>query len=233
MREKRDYEGNEVVASNGAYSKGLHKLEDLADKSVAISQLGSSFHYQLGQIARAKRFDLAGILLKPLHSPDAMASAVAAGQVDAAILPAQYARELLAASQAKLIGWYSELDEQQLGALFASAKTLATRRATVEKFVRAYRRGAADYAAALLRHERYGKRVSDAKSREATTIIARYVYPGQSSGIATVEASAYFMDPQARLDFADIARQVEWYQAQGLVDKSVDARNVVDLTYIK
>jgi len=233
VREKRDYEGNEVVTSNGAYSKGLHKLEDLADKSVAISQLGSSFHYQLGQIARAKRFDLAGILLKPLHSPDAMASAVAAGQVDAAILPAQYARELLAASQAKLIGWYSELDEQQLGALFASAKVLATRRATVEKFVRAYRRGAADYAAALLRHERYGKRVSDAKSREAATIIARYVYPGQSSGIATVEASAYFMDPQARLDFADIARQVEWYQAQGLVDKSVDARNVVDLTYIK
>jgi len=205
VREKHDYEGNEVVASNGAYSKGLHKLEDLADKSVAISQLGSAFHYQLGQIARAKRFDLAGILLKPLQSPDAMASAVAAGQVDAAILPAQSARELLAASQAKLIGWYSELDEQQLGALFASAKVLATRRATVEKFVRAYRRGAADYAAALLRHERYGKRVSDAKSREAATIIARYVYPGQSSGVATVEAGAYFMDPQARLDFADIA----------------------------
>ena len=36
VREKRDYEGNEVIASNAAYSKGLRKLEDLADKSVAI-----------------------------------------------------------------------------------------------------------------------------------------------------------------------------------------------------
>ena len=189
-------------------------------------------HYQLGQIARAKRFDLASITLKPLQSLDAMARAVATGQVDATILPAQYARELLTAGQDKLIGWYSELDEQQLGVLFAAAKMLKTRRAAVEKFVRAYRRGAGEYSAALLRHERYGNRVSDAKSQAAAAIIARYVYPGQSGGVAAVEAGAYFMDPQARLDFADIARQVEWYKSQGLVEQSADARNVVDLSFI-
>jgi len=61
----------------------------------------------------------------------------------------------------------------------------------------------------------------------------RYIACDQSSGVATIEAGAYFMDPQARLDFADIARQVEWYKSQGLVDSSVDARNVADLTYIK
>ncbi|MSO67431.1 MAG: hypothetical protein EXR03_06470 [Pseudolabrys sp.] len=38
---------------------------------------------------------------------------------------------------------------------------------------------------------------------------------------------------QARLDAADIARQVEWYKAQGLVDQSVDARAVVDLSFNK
>lgn len=232
VREKRDTEGNEVVASNAAYAKGLRKFEDLADRSAAISQIGSQFHYQLGQIARVKRFDLASITLKPLQSLDAMARAVATAEVDATILPAPYARELLTAGQAKLIGWTSELDEQQLGALFASAKTIESRRATVEKFVRAYRRGAADYASALLRRDRYSKRVSDAKSREVATIIARYVYPGQSSAAAVVEAGAYFMDRQALLDAGDIARQVEWYKAQGLIDQSVDARDVVDLSFL-
>lgn len=234
-REKQDYEGNDIIASNDAYAKGLHALGDLGDKSVALTQLASSFHYQLGQIARAKHIDLASMTLKPMQSFDVVASAVAKGDVDAAILPAQYARELMTASQAKLIGWYSEIDEQQLGALFASAKAIKSRHAVVEKFVRAYRRGAADFATAFLRHDRYGKHISDAKSQAAAAMIARYVYPGHpvSSTAATVEAGVYFIDPQARLDPADIARQVDWYKSQGLVNQDVDARSFIDLSFAK
>ena len=235
VREKRGTEGNELIASNAAYAKGLHKPEDLANRSAAISQIGSTFHYQFAQIARLKGFDLATVTLKSLQSLDAMVRAVASGEVDAAILPVQYARELLTANQAKLIVWTSELDEQQLGALFASAKTIETRRVTVEKFVRAYRRGAADYATSLLRHDRYAKRITDAKSQAAAVAIARYVYPGHPAekAAATVEAGAYYMDPLARLDAADIERQVEWYKSQGLVDQSVDADAVVDLSFTR
>ena len=235
VREKRDYEGNELIASNAAYARGLQKPEDLANKSLAIGQPGSSSHYQAGQIARIKRFDLSTVTLKPQQSLDAMARAVATAAVDATILPAQYARELLTANQAKLIAWYSELDEQQLGALFASAKTIATRRATVEKFMRAYRRGAADYAMAFLRRDKYAKRISDAKSQSAAAAIARYVYPSQpvNKASATVEAGAYFMDSQARLDAADIARQVEWYKSQKLIDGGIDPRDVIDMSFTR
>ena len=163
-----------------------------------------------------------------------MARAVGTNKVDAAILPAPYARELLLADQAKLVGWYSEIGEQQLGALFVNAKVIASKRAIVEKFVRAYRRGAADYAP-MVRYERGGKRVANVQTREIATIIARYVYPGRPLGEAatTVEAGGFSMDPQARLDLADIARQIEWYKAQGLIDKSVDAANVVDTSFPK
>jgi NitT/TauT family transport system substrate-binding protein len=234
VREKRGYEGNAIVVSNDAYGRGLRKPEYLAKASAAVGQPGSSLNYQLAQIARLKRFDPASITLKPQGSLDAIAGEVAMGTVDAAILPGPYARELLVANKAKLVGWYSELDEQQLGALFVSAKTIETRRALVEKFMRAYRRGAADYATALMRHDSSGKRVSNAKSLEVSTTIARYVYPGRSKDIAAVrvEAGAYFMDPQARLDAADVARQVEWYQSQGVVEPSVNPRSVVDLSFV-
>jgi NitT/TauT family transport system substrate-binding protein len=100
--------------------------------------------------------------------------------------------------------------------------------------VSAYRRGAADYAAALLRKDIHLKRTSDLKSKEAATTIARYVYPDRGdSAAATVEASAGFIEPQARLDLADIERQVAWYKAQGLVDKSVNARDLVDPSFVK
>src|SRR5690606_5741585 len=171
---------------------------------------------------------------RPLQSYDAIIDAVATNRADAAILPAPHARELLLTGRAHLLGWYSELDAQQLGALFASAKVLQGRRAMAEQFLRAYRRGAADYVAALLRHDSSGKRRSDAISQKAAAQIAHYVHPGETGDRPqrAVEGAAYAMDPQARLDFADLARQVDWYKAQGLISKQADARNMVDLTFV-
>ncbi|HEX3338234.1 MAG TPA: ABC transporter substrate-binding protein [Pseudolabrys sp.] len=234
VREKRYYEGTEIVASNIGFNKGLHKFEDIANRTIAISALGPVPRYQLEQIARIKRVDVTRITIKPMQTLDAVARAVGTNQVDAAIMPAPHARELLAANQAKLVGWYSELDEQQFGALFVSTKMIGTRRGVVEKFIRAYRRGTADYAEALLRKDRNSKRTSDTRSHEAATTIARYVYPDRGDGgAAAVEAAAYFIEPQAGLDVEDIERQIAWYKAQGLIDKSVNAREVVDPSFIK
>ena len=225
VREKRGFEGTEVVASNFGYNKGLHKFEDLANRSIAISALGSVSHYQLEQIARVKHIDFNRMTVKPMKTFDAIARAVGTNEVDAAIMPASFARELLAANQAKLVGWYSELDEQQFGALFVSAKMINTRRDAIEKFMRAYRRGVDDYAAALLRKDRNSKRTSDTRSHETATTIARYVYPDRGEGgAAAVEASAYFIEPQARLDVADIERQIAWYKVRDLIDKGFNAR---------
>lgn len=233
VREKHDFDGNEIVASNAGYAKGVRKAEDIGGKSFAVPDLGAVAHFQLGQIARAKHFDLNSVTLKPARNYDGVAQALVSGDVDAAILPAQYARELLTASQGKLVGWVSEIDESQHGALFASAVTLTTRRPMVEKFLRAYQRGAAEYTATLMRLDKYSKRVDDAKSKAAAASIARYVYPGKTDAATMVHAGAYYMDPQARLDAADLARQVEWYKAQGLIDSTVAARDVVDSSFIK
>lgn len=234
-REKRDFEGSQIVVSIAASEVGLRKIENLAGKTIAVSQIDSPSHYQLAQIARIKGFDLGAVRIRPMQSVDAMARAVSRGEVEATILPTMYARELMVSNQARLVGWYSEVDEQQLGALFASAAVLQSKRETVAKFVRAYRRGAADYAEALLRYDRFRKRVSDVKSQAAAMTIARYAFPGKqaASSAPTVEAGAYYIDPKVKLDVADIERQIQWYKSQGLVEASVDARNVVDLSFVQ
>ena len=232
VRERHSHEGNVVVAANGAQRAGLHAFQDLANKSVAITAFGSVYHYQLGQIARLKKFKLSSITVKPLHTLDAVAAAVAEGRVDAAILPSRYGRSVLASGQAQIVGWYSELDEQQLGALFASAKTLANRSEVVARFLRAYRRGAADYSPVMSHYGLGGKLVSNAQSRKAAAEIARYVFPGKlrAAVITAVEEGAYYMDPQARLDTADLARQFNWFKTQGLVKPDADLRKAVDLS---
>ena len=94
VREKRGYEGTEILASNIGFNKGVRKFEDLAGRSVAISALGSVSHYQLDQLARIKRIDISRITIKPLKTFAAITRAVGANEVDAAILPAPYAHEL-------------------------------------------------------------------------------------------------------------------------------------------
>jgi len=149
------------------------------------------------------------------------------------VLPMLEARNLLSTNQAKLVAWCSQYSNAELGALFASRSMLLDRRAIAEKFLRAYRRGAADYHAAFLRLDKYSKRVSNAASQEAAKIIAYYVYPhaARDEGMAAAEGEVHYMDAQARLDTADLSRRVAWYQAQGLLDKSVKATGLVDLNF--
>jgi NitT/TauT family transport system substrate-binding protein len=233
-KEERGYQGNAILASNAAWDNGLRKVEDLKGRSLGITQVGSSFHYQVGQIARLKGFDLKSVDLKPLQSLANMMAALKGNQVDAIIIAPHLARQLLAAGEAKLLGWYSDFDEYQFGALFTSPKLIAGKRATAERFVRAYQKGAGEFAAALLKRDDSGNRKFDAASHEVAGLIAKHVYPGQPAerAVSLVEASTFFVDSQARLNVGDIHDQIAWYKSQGMVDAAVDPKALMDLSFI-
>jgi NitT/TauT family transport system substrate-binding protein len=104
----------------------------------------------------------------------------------------------------------------------------------VERFVRAYQRGCADYDRAFLRRAD-GRRQFDAFSDEMAALIAKYVYPAETAerGVALTKDASIFIDAQARLDVGDIHRQVAWYKQQNLIDQSVDARAIMDLGFVQ
>ena len=58
-REKAGYPLIGYFASNNAYAAGLKTPKDLAGKRVAVTQVGSSFHYSLGLLADKYGFKLA------------------------------------------------------------------------------------------------------------------------------------------------------------------------------
>ena len=58
-REKAGYPLIGYFASNNAYAAGLKTPRDLAGKRVAVTQVGSSFHYSLGLLADKYGFKLA------------------------------------------------------------------------------------------------------------------------------------------------------------------------------
>ena len=233
-KEAKGFEGNLVLVSNAAFDKGFREISQFPGHSIGITQIGSSFHYQLGQIAAAKGIDIKSIAIRPLQTLLAMGAALKTGQVDSIIIAPHLAHAMIDNGDAKLIARYSDIDEYQFGGLFTTPKAIASRRPMLEKFVRAYQKGASDYAAALLRRDADGKRVFDDASDEVAGLIAKYVYPDRAVKAAKlVEASAFYVDPQGRLDVADILKQIAWYEAQGLVEAGVDGRAVLDLSFVK
>jgi NitT/TauT family transport system substrate-binding protein len=233
--EKKGFVGNMLVASNKAAAAGLTSFDKLAGASVAITQVGSTFHYQLGQIAAAKGFDLHKITMKPLQSIPNMVAAVKTGQVDAAILPPHIAGPMVAAGEVTAIGPLSDVADYQYGALLAAPKLLTEKRDMVVRFVNAYRKGLHDYNAALFRTDASGKRIVDDTARQAAAKIGHYVYPADAPDDAArkVIASAPFCDPSGKLDPAGIAEQVAWYKSERLVDPTLDAQAILDLSFVQ
>lgn len=227
-REEPGYHLIAYLASNQAYNAGLKRLADLPGHSVAITQIGSTFHYSIGLLAEKLGFPLSRVKLVPLQSMSNMASALKGGQVDAALIPATVALPLVARGEAHNLGWVGNETPWQLGAIFTTEHTIAERRAAVAHFIAAYRHGAHDFYDAFLVKGADGKPKEGKNADDLVGVIAKYT--GQAP--AQIRNGIPYIDPDAHLLVPDIYRQVAWYKSQGLVDKSVDAKTILDLSFI-
>jgi NitT/TauT family transport system substrate-binding protein len=220
-REERGYHLIAYLASNQAYAAGLTSLKDLPGHSVAITQVGSTFHYSLGLLAEKLGFTLSQVKLVPLQAMGSMSAALEGGQVDAALIPATLALPMTAGNKAHLLGWVGDETPWQLGAIFTGARSIAEHRDALAHFIAAYRHGARDFYAAFL-----GKK-EGADAGDLLAIIAKHTAQSPEQ----IRLGIPYIDPDAKLLVPDIYRQVAWYQSQGLVDASVDARTILDLSF--
>ena len=228
-REEPGYEFSAYLVSNKAHEAGFDTLAEYPGHSLGITQKGSSFHLMIGLLAKAKAFDLEKVKLVPLESVPNMIAALKSGQVDSIILPAFIARSLDASGAAKIIGWVHEQTPYQLGALFTSSRTAEQKPETVRKFVRAYQRGAADYAEAFMQRTADGKRTMGDKAAALVPTIQKYTEskPGEILG------GAPYIDPKGRLDLKSVYDQVAWFKSQGLVEADVDPAKFLALDFIE
>jgi NitT/TauT family transport system substrate-binding protein len=126
-REKAGYPLIGYFAGNAAYAAGLKTPKDLAGRRVAVTQVGSSFHYSLGLLADKYGFKLSEVKIVPLQSLSNAAAALRGETVDAALLPVSTARKLMDEGGARFLGWVGDETPWQVGAVFASPKTLANK----------------------------------------------------------------------------------------------------------
>jgi NitT/TauT family transport system substrate-binding protein len=215
-------------ASNKAYAAGLKTPRDLAGKRTAVTQVGSSFHYSLGLLADKYGFKLADIKVLPLQSLSNAAAALKGETVDAALLPISSARKLVDDGGAKLLGWVGDETPWQLGAVFASPKTL-TNKPLVTKLLAALDRADREYHDVILAGVADGKAPINAQAKPLLEIIAKYT----NLPLEQVVGNCAYIDPDGKLDVKNVANQIEWLQAQGFVDKGFSVDAILAKDYVK
>jgi len=232
LHEQRGYEGTAILVSRKAYDAGLRSVGELGGHSFGITQFGSSFHYMLGRIAEREGFDLKTMTLRPLQQIGNMVAAVRTGQVDATMAISSMARPLEVSGEACIIGWAGDVVPYQITAVFAPSRMLNDQPDTLRRFARAYERGVADYRNGFLRLDAEGKPVRDAKSDALIPLIQKYVYAGDPDGPRKISEGVGYYDEGALLDVQDVAAQLRWFTAQGLIKGQIDPADVIDTRFI-
>ncbi len=227
-REKPGYPLIGYFASNNAYAAGLKTPRDLAGKRVAVTQVGSSFHYSLGLLADKYGFKLSEVKIVPLQSLSNAAAALKGETVDAALLPVSTARKLMDDGGAKLLGWVGDETPWQLGAVFASPKTLANK-ALVTKLLSALDRADREYHDVILASVKDGKAPINEQTKPLLQIIAKYT----NLSVEQVVGNCAYIDPDGKLDVKNVDNQIKWLQAQGFVDKGFDAQSIIAKDFVK
>jgi NitT/TauT family transport system substrate-binding protein len=228
-REEKGWPFNAYVASNQAHAAGLTSLDKLPGHSFGISQVGSSHHYMIGRLAEKRGFTIDKLRITPLQSVPNMIAAVKGGQIDATILPAQYANDLQAKGEAKILGWVDQETPWQLGAVFTSPKMIAEKRPVVERFVKAWQAAATEYDAQFQKRDAKGQRLFGKDADALIAIIEKHT----KAKPEVIKVSLPYIDPQGRLLVRDLYEQVRWYKANKLIDADVEAKNIMDLSFVK
>ena len=223
-REMPGFTFSAYVVSNRAWEAGLKAPKDLAGRSAGITTVGSIFSYTLQRTADAYGFSFSGMRTVPLQTFTNIASAVRGGAVDIGTLTAPTALPLVQRGEARLLAWMADETPYMASGIFTSARTMQTKRPVIERFMRAWRRGAADYVSAFLQPGGYeGK----PEAKALLEIIARHTKLDE----AEIRMSLPYIDAQGRIPIDEIERQVEVFKRMKMIDGAVTAAQAVDTSF--
>lgn len=220
--ETKGYQVTGFILSNAAARAGLTSFDQLAGHSVAISQIGSPVHYAASQVALKHHIALESLRFLPLQSNPNILSAVIGGTADTGVIPASLMAPALTRGDLKLLGWIGDEAPWQSSAVIAAPRLLDQRPGLVKRFLDALRRGLRDYHDAFTAPD--GTRRDGATAPEIFAILAKYT--GQPA--EQLHLGIPYVDPKARLDFADMTRQLAWFTAQNMLKGRVTLDQVID-----
>jgi NitT/TauT family transport system substrate-binding protein len=226
-REWPGYPLTAIVVQKDLYEGGLKTVADLKGKRIGITQLGSTFHYHLGNVLEKEGMTLADVKIVPLQAMGAALEALKGKQVEAIMLPQPFPGTAEAQGFGKILAWGSDLFPWQIATVFYSNKFAGDRqRAT--NFMKGYVKAARYYHDAVLLRED-GRTKPGANYEEVVAITARYT----GGTPAVIRLGFPYQDRNGRLLVEDVGKQMTWWQKHGFIKSVIPLKDIVDTRFIE
>jgi NitT/TauT family transport system substrate-binding protein len=214
------------IVSNKAYAEGLHSLRDLRGHSIATTQFGGAFQYDIDLALKKYGIPENAVRILGLQTNGNVASAISGGQVDAAVQSTSNVYALVNPGNARVLGWVGdELGDQQTAVVFATGTMAKDHPDIVRGFLDAFRKGSADWDRAFMDADGNRKDQPDAERMIGIVAAALNLPPG-----AVAKGIGYF-DPEARLKLADVQDILDWLYQEGMIKTHMDAALLTDARF--
>ncbi len=205
----------------------VRSIRDLKGRSIGVTQLGSTFHIQIGNILEKEGLALSDVRIVPLQAIPATVEALKGKQVDAILAPQPFPGAAEAAGFAKVLAWAGDLYPWQIAAVFYS-KGLAADRSRAVAFMKGYAKASRYYFDAAL-VQKDGKVVPGAAYDEVVEITARYT----GAKPEVIKLGLPYQDRNGRLLVPDIERQIAWWVKHGFMKEALPVKEIVDPSFLE
>jgi NitT/TauT family transport system substrate-binding protein len=226
-REWPGYPLTAVVVQKELWDGGLRNVADLKGKRIAVTQLGSTFHYQLGNMLEKHGLTLNDVKVLPLQAMPAALEALKGKQVDAIILAQPFPSRAETDGFGKILAWGGDVFPWQTATVFYSSK-FAADRAKAVNFMKGYVKSARYYHDAVL-VQKAGQIAPGPHYDEVVAITSKYV----GAPPAIIRIGFPFQDRNGRLWVQDIEKQMVWWQKHGFIKSVLPLTQVVDTSFLE
>lgn len=212
-----------LMVSNEAWKGGVRTLADLKGRRVGVTQIGSTFHYMLGNILEKKGLSLGDVKITPLGGVKNMLDAVASNRIDTAFMVQPFCTTMEAKKLGHIMLWVSDYMAYQIAGIFLSGE-MVKNRDKAKAFLRAYIRACRFYYDNCL-----VKKDGHLVKGKGFDSIMGYISKYTSRKPDLIAKGLNYNDRNGKLLVQDIQHQIDWYNANKLLSgKLTDVSQIVD-----
>jgi NitT/TauT family transport system substrate-binding protein len=226
-REWPGYPLTAIVVQKELWDGGLRSVRDLKGRRIGVTQLGSTFHYHLGNVLEKEGLRLEDVRIVPLQAMSAAMEALKGRQVDAVMLPQPFPGVAEAEGFGRILAWGGDLLPWQIAAVFYSRRFAADRERAIA-FMKGYVRASRYYHDAVLVRTDGGRRPGGTYD-EVVAITARYT--GARPEI--IRLGFPYQDRDGRLMVQDIDTQMQWWVRHGFMKTTIPLAEIVDTSFVE
>lgn len=221
-REWPGYKLTGILVNPEQWKAGVRDLKDLKGKRIGITQIGSTFHYILGNLLEKRGMSLSDVKIVPLGSVASMRDTVISNQIESAFLVQPHITAVEKEGKAHVLLWVGDHLPYQIAANFYGEKFMKNRAAAVA-FMKGYIQSCRYYYDhALTKRE-------GPQHQEVIHLIAKYTEEKPEA----VALALPYIDRNGELYAEDIQKQLDWYERNGMISKKMASSEMVDLSFWK